>query len=54
MLSVVLGMFLMASSLDLVLVGSFPTFLGFTIISATAVIITVACYLWAAEKQACG
>ena len=38
----------------LVLVGSFPTFLVFTIISATAVIITAAYYLWAIHRAFLG
>jgi NADH-quinone oxidoreductase subunit M len=38
----------------LVLVGSFPVFLLFTVISATAVIITAAYYLWAIHRAFLG
>jgi NADH-quinone oxidoreductase subunit M len=38
----------------LVLVGSFPTFLTFTAISATAVILTAAYYLWAIHRAFLG
>jgi len=38
----------------LVLVGSFPTFLVFTIIAATAIVLTAAYYLWAIHRAFLG
>jgi NADH-quinone oxidoreductase subunit M len=38
----------------LVLVGSFPVFTGLTVLSATAVIITAAYYLWAIHRAFLG
>jgi NADH-quinone oxidoreductase subunit M len=38
----------------MVLTGSFPTFMLFTAISATAVIITAAYYLWAIHRAFLG